>query len=515
MFRSFCKQHNLTPVRNVYRDKGKSGFHGEHIQEGGELRQLIDAAKSGAFEQGSVIVVEAWDRLGRLIPDEQVALLSELLRTGVDIGVCRLGDIFTAADFGSYKWAGLATFIMIAYQESLQKSDRIKAVWQKKRQAAREGTKVNCRIPCWLQLKDGQFQVLEDKAAAVRRLFQLAADGYGQGRIVRKMIEEGRPTIHRKKWSNGFVARLLNDRRALGEITFTKDGKAEGKPVEGYYPAIVTPEQFALARAGQEGRKGKQGSRDRKHVNIFGEWLKDAKGDKHFYLHTKGEKRRVLVNLDGRHGHSAMRTIPYDGFEEIILSHLSEINPASILPSSGSEQSAIETLRADLAAIRGQLAEFQAELRRKFSRTVSDICSELEIKEEAAARSLQDALEKAARPTDRQWEKLPGLAAAVKEGGDIVRLKLRTILRSIIEEGRLLLVRNGSAIVAACQLWFTGGGVRHYLTIYKPAARFRQAQWWPLDFKSTGLAALPDLRRADHVRRLEAALEKLDHGSVQ
>jgi hypothetical protein len=40
MFRSFCQLHNLTPLRDVYADKGRSGF-------------------------SSVIVVEAWDRLGR------------------------------------------------------------------------------------------------------------------------------------------------------------------------------------------------------------------------------------------------------------------------------------------------------------------------------------------------------------------------------------------------------------------------------------------------------------------
>ena len=93
-FRNFCQRHNLTPLSEVYADRGRSGYKDEHRKKG-RLGQLIAAAKDGRFEPGTVVVVEAWDRLGRLKPNKQIDLIEELLEAGVQIGVCRLDDIFS------------------------------------------------------------------------------------------------------------------------------------------------------------------------------------------------------------------------------------------------------------------------------------------------------------------------------------------------------------------------------------------------------------------------------------
>src|SRR6266446_3735704 len=69
-FRTFCQSHDLTPAGEVYADRGRSGYKDEHRKKG-RLGVLIAAAKAGAFEPRTVIVVEAWDRLGRLRPDRQ------------------------------------------------------------------------------------------------------------------------------------------------------------------------------------------------------------------------------------------------------------------------------------------------------------------------------------------------------------------------------------------------------------------------------------------------------------
>src|SRR5437762_11330 len=81
-YRAFCQRHNLTPGKEVFADHGRSGYHDAHRQRG-RLGQLLVAAKDGRFDPGTVVVVEAWDRLGRLRPDRQTELVAELLRTGV------------------------------------------------------------------------------------------------------------------------------------------------------------------------------------------------------------------------------------------------------------------------------------------------------------------------------------------------------------------------------------------------------------------------------------------------
>ena len=62
MFRAFCIRHNLTPVREAFADRGRSGYRDEHRKKG-RLGQLVSMAKDARFEQGTVVVVEAWDRL--------------------------------------------------------------------------------------------------------------------------------------------------------------------------------------------------------------------------------------------------------------------------------------------------------------------------------------------------------------------------------------------------------------------------------------------------------------------
>src|SRR5262249_10775606 len=133
-YRAFCERHNLTPVKDTYVDRGRSGYHDEHRRKG-KLGMLIAEAKRGAFEPGTVIVVEAWDRLGRLRPDKQTELVAELLRTGVSIGVCKLNLIFAESDFGTHNWTTLAVFIQLGYQESKQKAERVARSWVGRRKA--------------------------------------------------------------------------------------------------------------------------------------------------------------------------------------------------------------------------------------------------------------------------------------------------------------------------------------------------------------------------------------------
>src|SRR4051812_5310367 len=69
MFKQFCERHDLTPVSEVFADRGLSGYKDEHRKRG-RLGQLVAVARDGGFERGTVVVIEAWDRLGRLRPDK-------------------------------------------------------------------------------------------------------------------------------------------------------------------------------------------------------------------------------------------------------------------------------------------------------------------------------------------------------------------------------------------------------------------------------------------------------------
>jgi DNA invertase Pin-like site-specific DNA recombinase len=522
MYRDFCQRHNLTPLTDVYLDKGRSGYKDEHRKKG-RLGVLIGEAKDGKFEPGTVIVVEAWDRLGRLRPDKQTALVAELLQTGVDIGVCQLNDVFTEADFGTHKWVVLSTFIMLAYQESKQKGERVGGSWLTRRTQARaNGTPLTGRTPAWVERVGDELRLIPERAVAVKKVFLLAGRGYGYKRIVRTLTDEGVPPIGSSgKWSKAYVALLLNDRRVLGELQpRTVDGKAEGQVIPDYYPPVVTEQEFLLAQASRDRRTGKDrlgravGHRDRKYVNVFQGLLRNALDGQALTLHNRGTSRKtqlVLINVTSDEGRSRCRTFPYHVFEEWVLRLLREVDPKDVLPRSKAGPSKADVLRANLFNVRQDLAGIQAELKAGFSKALVAVLREKEAEEEAVAGQLQDELVRSARPADRAWQELPGLADMVKKGGDEARLRLRPVLKRVVAGLWAVIVRRGSCQLCAVQAWFADSDQhRDYLVVSKAAGFKRPGGSWAMSFAATLGPGDYDQRQKADALRLEADLAALD-----
>jgi DNA invertase Pin-like site-specific DNA recombinase len=515
-FRRFCQQHNLTPLSEVYADRGRSGYRDEHRKKG-RLGQLIAAAKGGSFERGSIIVIEAWDRLGRLRPDKQTDLVAELLRTGVDIGICQLNDIFTEEDFGTHKWAILSTFIMLAFQESKQKSERVAASYAKRREQAREsGKPMTGRVPAWLRIVNGEFVPIPERVAAFRRVFELSAAGYGQARIIRTLNKEGHAPMGRSKngWGHSYIQLILTDRRALGELTMV-----DGTVLPSYYPRIVSDDLFALANkadSGQEDAIGrKSGPRDRKWVNTFQGLLVNALDGEGFFIHKK-RSHLMLEGAGGANGRGKSQTFPYDVFEEAILGQLREVNPADVLPTPETDKpKTVDVLRAKLANIRADIAGLQADLKQAYSRALAAVLREKEAEEEQTAGALQDELAASVRPADKAWEELPSLVDLIREQGDEARLRIRGVLRSIVQEARVLLVRRASYTLAGVQVYFTGGAVRHYLVVYRTACPGRPRSWWCRSLASVANPADLDLRRREDAAALAEVLAEVNLAELE
>jgi DNA invertase Pin-like site-specific DNA recombinase len=536
-FRDFCERHNLTPLGQVYADRAKSGYKDEHRKKG-KLGQLIAAAKDGGIEPGTVIVVEAWDRLGRLRPDKQTALVAELVQTGVSIGVCRLNDIFTEEDFGTHKWTTLAVFIQLAYQESKQKAERVAASWKKRREKARkDGKLITNLLPAWLELVDGEAKLIPSRGLAMKQIFHLAASGYGQMRIVRALDREkvpafGEVVIHEGrtrsqfsgKWTRPYIGLILNDRRAMGEFQPRKlDGSPDGPPIPNYFPAAVTEEEFNAARAGQDGRRSRKTDkrgrqitpRDVRYVNTFKGLLKHARDGEGMMMHNKATKKcpeTYIINTTGTEGRSRCYTFPYGLFERAILSKLAEIKPRDVLPKAKERQSRADVLRARLQEVRRNLAGLKDELNAGFSKTIAAAVRDQERLEEQVANELQEELSRTVKPAERAWGEFPGLVEMIEGAADPddVRLRLRTVLRGIVEEMWVLLVPRGSYRLCAVQVFFVGGAVRHYLFLHQTAGFRRKGGFWkPKSDAGPFTPADLDLRKREHAQDLTQVLESV------
>src|SRR5437764_1123626 len=52
------------------------------------------------------------------------------------------------------------------------------------------------RLPAWIEERGGKPHLIPERAAVVKRIFQLAASGYGFGFIVKKVTEDGVPPFN-------------------------------------------------------------------------------------------------------------------------------------------------------------------------------------------------------------------------------------------------------------------------------------------------------------------------------
>jgi DNA invertase Pin-like site-specific DNA recombinase len=502
LFTDFCRRHHLQPAKDHYFDRGASGYSGKHVGKKGQLGWLLELAQRGTFRPGTVLVVEAWDRLGRLIPNKQIRLIEELLETGLKIGVCRLDHIFEMADFGTDKWTTLSVFVQLAYQESKQKSDRLESSWKARRKQARETHKIiSGRVPAWLEMSGGVLRPIPDRVAVVKRIFALAAAGYGQSKIVGVLTREKVPAFGKPKgnkrsqfsgrWTKGYIDLILNDRKAIGQFQpCGKNRKPDGPPIKDYYPAVVTEDEFVSARQGAGLRTTKQGPRQSKHLNLFVGLLRNAADGESFTLHNKGTKakpRLVLLSASGGNGRGAYVTLPYGLFERAILSQLREVKASDLAPSAKGPN-AVDVLTARLKNVNEEIGELKNALRKRASAAVAEVLTEKEAEHDRTKDELDKARAEQINPIADEWAKLPNLADALDQAEDQedARIRLRAVLSRAVEKIHVLLASNQVDIVVAVAVEFKGHKWdddyvehpnREYLIRYRRSYSFKPGFW--------------------------------------
>src|SRR5271157_860203 len=133
--KAYAERHELELDTTLsLRDLGISAFNGAHRGKGklGEFLKLVDR---GTISVGSVLLVESFDRLSREEITEALEQFLSLIRKGI--------RIVTLADQRSYTKETInsdmgqlivsITIMSRAHEESLIKSQRVRAAWDKKR----------------------------------------------------------------------------------------------------------------------------------------------------------------------------------------------------------------------------------------------------------------------------------------------------------------------------------------------------------------------------------------------
>ena len=267
--RRYATQHGLLLDEDLtFKDAGVSAFRGKNA-EAGKLAYFLEAVRSELVPRGAYLLVESLDRISRQAARRALRVLEEIVDEGVTVVTLNDGKAYTAEGLTDDPWSlmmALMTFIR-ANEESATKARRLKEAWKQKRRTAADKP-LTARAPAWLRLDrnatSATWAVLEDRAAVVRRIFDMTARGHGQHTIAVTLNREAVPTFGRAKmWHRSYVKKIVANGAVVGELTpHTVSHDARGKrtrrpepSLPNYYPAVIDLETFTKVQAMRAGSK--------------------------------------------------------------------------------------------------------------------------------------------------------------------------------------------------------------------------------------------------------------------
>lgn len=373
--REWCSKHGYTlDESDQFADLGVSAYSGANA-EAGDLARLQELVQAGKIERGTILIVEALDRLTRQSLDKAVTLLMNLATSGL-----RVVTLSDGREWNENVMKDLGAFLMSVvtlyrgHQESEFKSMRLQKTFRKHRQTGSQ--QAFGAAPGWLYREDKTrpWQVDEEKAEVVRKVFELAASGFGSKAIAAKANEESWPVPTRLNLTNGrwhgqMPGQILRNRAVLGEHQHrihTHQAHAQywqgllaGAPVKDYYPRIVSDDLWNRARASIRSRMAAK-RRDTHYYNVFSGMM--YCGHCGAPMHRKNEKNgysRAQIHCSDRvAGKTKCRTMSAQRCDPQILTAVYEY---AVQQLTGGQ---ISSYAADIAALESSIAEKMEECER-------------------------------------------------------------------------------------------------------------------------------------------------------
>ncbi|MDR7331779.1 recombinase family protein [Roseateles asaccharophilus] len=426
------------------RDEGLSAYHQRHVKSGA-LGVFLAAVEGGQVPEGSVLVVEALDRLSRAEPIQAQAQLAQIVNAGITVVTASDGKAYSRAQLKANPMDLVYSLLVMirAHEESDTKSKRVTAAILKQCRGWQAGTwrgKVrNGKDPQWVRETAEGWELVPERAEAVREMARLYLAGQSGRRILDKLAEAGLSPVDGPS-SSTHLYKILKSPALIGTKRLTVAG--EEFELQGYYPAALTPEQWSeLQAAGDQRvrRGGRTGAGDVPHVitgigitycgycgcamsgqNLFGKIKRQ--GDRL----SPGYRRLLCAGqqyASGRCKYPKSRSVA--PVEAALMNYCSDIMNLRALYAGDRAQ----PLRSELAKLRTRAAEIDAQLQRVSAALLSStdapatfvrLARELEEekgKVEAATAAAERQLESLARGdvdgVDAKWRDLAAGVAAL------------------------------------------------------------------------------------------------------
>lgn len=244
----WAAEHDLVLDHKLsLKDEGLSAYHQKHVKQGA-LGVFLLAVDEGRIPPGSVLIVEGLDRLSRAEPIQAQAQLAQIINAGI--------TVVTASDGREYNRAGLkaqpmdlvySLLVMIrAHEESDTKSKRVTAAIRRQCAAWVAGTNRsiirNGKDPAWMTWNGEAWELIPSRVEAILTAIELYKKGHGAIKIVRELSTRGMSITDLGVQAQQ-IYRTVKLRALIGEKVISVGG--EEFRIPGYYPPIMSPEDFA------------------------------------------------------------------------------------------------------------------------------------------------------------------------------------------------------------------------------------------------------------------------------
>jgi DNA invertase Pin-like site-specific DNA recombinase len=491
MAEAWCKENGYRLDDSLKPDKGISGFKGRNASKG-NLAFFLREIEDGLIPKGSVLIIESPDRLSREPLDQATELFKGILRAGLTIVTLTPRYEFRPEDVNDLgKRVLLDSLAYRAHEESKTKGERVAKAKARNRERLAE-QKMTAKGPAWVKLSADRksWKLIPEKVAVVRKVFRLAAEGYGVQRLARKLSEAGVPSLTGIPWSRSGLAFLLGSKSVLGEFQpcvgygSKSDRHPVGEPIQGYYPPVIDEDLFYRVQAefakrafgrpkkNEAGLKGQHcnGNVGEGVSNLFTGICIDARNGSRFTVTYGGFGKRFVSygSLMKRKG-TDYASLPYEVFETVFLTWTKELRAKDVLPESGSEQleESVFAKEARLAEINDKIAKVKAKILGTGDvETLSDLLVTLDKEKkstEAALERLRAELHSSKDFSLEETQELIELLAATKGSahGEL-RQRLKSRIQRLISEIRILINKEGMKRTALVQVFFEGGKRRSF-----------------------------------------------------
>lgn len=256
MAANYAEQHGLELAELTYKDLGVSGYRGKNA-ETGALRTFLDAVEAGDIKPGSILLVEALDRISRRTARKAVRVLEDIVEAGVDVVTLNDGKRYTVESLDGMDFIIAVLLLIRGHEESRTKGRRIRAAWQNKRNQAADKP-LTILTPGWIRVektgdrKWSEPELILDRTEIVKRIFDEFLVGRGKEAIARGLNEDKVDTFGRAaRWHKSYVQKILNNSAVVGVYVphELRDGKRVPlDPVRDYYPKAIGVETWKRAQ---------------------------------------------------------------------------------------------------------------------------------------------------------------------------------------------------------------------------------------------------------------------------